>query len=393
MTFHIDATKLRVFRKFSKEERNCSFLSKTRFIVLEHLLPTTQEMLKLLREAGAEIFAVVGKPYSIDEKVLSELRQERYNLILESYEKLESTSILKDLVQSALKKCTKDKRRLVILDVGGYFAKPLMELSAKNSLTSHFAGVVEDTTFGHNRYFELASKITTPIYSVARSALKEIEARFVGRDAVKAVDLLLRKVGVSLAGRKALVIGYGMIGRNVARTLKSYDMQVHVYDKLDTRNLEAFVDGFAIHQKKELLKRCDVIFSATGDPNGALSIDELFETRPGVALVSVGSKNTEFDIKGLRSQAINSTGEKVGEEIIRYYTNHSRQILVLRDGTAVNFYLPSIPIEVLDLVFAEILLCVMHLLKKPNLEVGRLLQLDEKLLQPIAHDWLRFVNS
>ena len=277
MAFHIDGAKLRVFRKFAKEERNSSVLRKSRFIVLEHLLPTTLEMINLLRDVGADIYSVIAKPYSIDSSVLEALKREGLQVILESYETLETTDILKDILKKAIDQSSKDKRKIVILDVGGYFAKPLVELSEEKRIGKYLIGVVEDTTFGHNRYIKEAAKISIPVFSVARSYLKEIEARFVGHDAVKAADLLLRGVGSSIVGRNALVIGYGMIGKNVARALRSYDALVSVYDKLDTRNLEAFIDGYSINKKPELLKRSDIIFFATGDPNGALNIDEMLE--------------------------------------------------------------------------------------------------------------------
>lgn len=169
---------------------------------------------------------------------------------------------------------------------------------------SHIKGVVEDTTFGHNRYKEHCKDIDVPVYSVARSVLKEIEARFVGGDAVKAMDILLREQGVSLPGRNALVIGYGMIGKNVARALQANDLRVHVYDKEDTPLLAAFIDGYHVRPKLDLLKHAniDIIFCATGDPNGALSFQEIEDCRDNVILVSVGSKDTEFDLAAIEAQ-------------------------------------------------------------------------------------------
>ena len=206
-----------------------------------------------------------------------------------------------------------------------------------------------------------------------------------------AADLMLREVGSSIVGRNSLVIGYGMIGKNVARSLKSNDSLVSVYDKLDTRNLQAFTDGFAINKKAELLKTSDIVFLATGDPSGALSVDEMLETKNGVVLASVGSKDTEFDLKGLKAQALDV--KDYGSQISRYSTNHSRNIVVLKQGTAVNFFLPSIPVEVLDLVFSEIFLCAMRILKREGHGIGRVIEIEERALQPIAHDWLRFVVS
>lgn len=67
--------------------------------------------------------------------------------------------------------------------------------------------------------------------------------------------------------------------------------------------------------------------------------------------------------------------------------------MVIKDGTAVNFLLPSLPVEVLDLVFAEILICVMLLLKRqPQYPPGVVYDAADTFLNSISKDWLRFVN-
>ena len=276
----------------------------------------------------------------------------------------------------------------MILEVGGYFAQALARMPAENAL--YISGVVEDTTFGHNRYKASVTNIAVPVFSVARSALKEIEARFVGRDAVAAMDYVLRRLGVAVAGRNALVIGYGMIGSNVARSLRTQDLNVHVYDKHDYRNLRAFIDGFDIHKKRKLMEGADIIFAATADQ--ALSWDEIEECKTNVILASVGSKDTEFDVATLKEQAV--AAERISDHIVKYRLSNSKNIMLVKDGTAVNFILPSLPVEVLDLVFSEIFICLMLLLKRqPRYTPGVLYESADTFLNEIAKDWLRSVNA
>ena len=169
-----------------------------------------------------------------------------------------------------------DHKWIIIIDVGGYFAQPVIDLqNAFPDCAKWIVGIIEDTTFGHNRYIKCVRKIRVPVFSVARSSLKEIEARFVGQDAVKAMDTVLRELGVLMSGRHALVIGYGMIGKNIALALKNSHLVVSVYDQYDFRNLAAYIDGYNIHKKRELIKSADIIFLATGDPSGALSYENI----------------------------------------------------------------------------------------------------------------------
>ena len=68
--------------------------------------------------------------------------------------------------------------------------------------------------------------------------------------------------------------------------------------------------------------------------------------------------------------------------------------MVVKDGTAVNFLLLSLPVEILDLVFSEIVVCLVLLLKKGTefLAAQRVYEAAPGNLSAIAKDWLRFVN-
>lgn len=389
MAYHFKHTQLRILRKFAKQERNSTYLSNARLIILEHILPTTEEFINILHECGAEVFAILSKPYSINKEIHARLSA-RFEVLDYSYDILEGSNIIPDILSKAVDKSMVDGKEILIVDVGGYFAKPLSNFDHEK--LKFISGVIEDTTFGYNRYCEIVSKINTPVFSVARSSLKEIEARFVGRDSVHAMDMILRNVGITISGRTALVIGYGMIGSNVARALRANDLNVCVYDKHDNRNLKAFMDGFHIHKKRELLKTADIIFLATGDPKGALTFEEIEECRDNVILVSVGSKNTEYDLSSLEVQSVSC--EKLDDLIVLYTLNNSNHVISIKKGTAVNFAIPSIPVEVLDLVFSEILLSMMLLLKKKeDYPPGSVHELPITFLNEVAKEWLRFVNK
>ena len=253
----------------------------------------------------------------------------------------------------------------------------------------YVAGVVEDTTFGHNRYVELAEQIRVPIFSVARSELKEVEARFVAKDAVMAVDTVLRQLGVSMFGRRALVVGYGMIGKNVARQLREHRLLVSVYDKLHYRNLQAFCAGFEVQQRSELLRRADIVFSVTGE--NAVRVSDIEKCKDHAVLASVGSKDTEFDVAELRQLA--TADYTINQHLTKYDLPNGRKIFLVKDGTAVNFIQPSLPKEVLDSVFAEILVCAWHLMTDvKSCRPGRVLTAPDHFLNEIAKNWLKFVN-
>lgn len=380
--YHFQDEQLRVVREFCVKYKN--ILENSRLIIIEHILPTTEEFLLHLHNAGVEIFAIFSKPYSIDKSVSIQLINKYGCLYNHSYKEIEETPILYDTIMRAIEKSNEDNKKIVIIDVGGYFSKPLTKIGD----SKHIVGVIEDTTFGHNRYYVDKKYISLPIFSVARSALKEIEARFVGRDAIIAMDMLLRDAGISLSGRKALVLGYGMIGTNVARSLMAHDLLVSVYDIRDIRNIHAFIDGFRIHKKRELLKESDIIFSATA--SNALTYEEILECKTNVILASVGSKTTEFDVDAIAKHALSV--QPIKDNLVRYELPNSKFIVVAKGGAAVNFLLPSTPKEVLDLVFSEIVKCYIKLLSD-TFEGGIIYELEDNELSEISKRWLIPMNQ
>lgn len=385
--YHLDGRQLRVCGKYVRQERNRHALEKTRLIILQHLLTDTEELVNLLISSGAEIHCLVAKPYSVDEGVFKRLTKKGVRILREPYKVLEESNVLLDLLREAIAKSRADGKQIVIQEVGGYFASPVSQLSEDEC--TNVAGVVEDTTFGHRRYESLITKIKVPIFSVARSALKEIEARFVGKAAVTAVEQEFRKVGTSISGRHALVVGYGMIGKNVARSLRDHDVMVSVYDKNDHRNINAFSIGYRIHKKIELIKSADIIFSATGER--AISLSDLEMAKDDVILASAGSKDIEFDVGALADLSVKQ--KAVSPNIKKYVLPSHKNIYLLRDGTAVNFIIDSVPSEVIDLVFAEILICTMLLLKvHERYESGVIHRTPETYLNNVAKDWLKFIN-
>jgi adenosylhomocysteinase len=300
---------------------------------------------------------------------------------------METKNVLDDILAEAIKKSKEDKKKIVIIEDGGYFADALTKISEEDAAC--FAGVVEDTTFGHNRYMKVVEKIKIPVFSVARSPLKEIEAIFVGRAAVLAVDSIFRDIGVSIPSRRALVIGYGMIGKNVAFALRANNLNVSIYDKNDHRNLKAFNMGFHIHKKLELIKEADIIFSATG--TSAVSIDDIEMCKTDVVLASVGSKDIEFDIKGIHDLSIKT--ENISDNVVKYTLPSNKTIYVLREGTAVNFLIKSVPTEIIDIVFSEIILCSTLLLSSEKKYLPSSIHtVSESHLNKISKDWLKYIN-
>jgi adenosylhomocysteinase len=380
MSYKITGNKLRVSEEIASEKRNT--LATGRFVLLQHLLEDTYEFTQHLQKNLATIDLILGKQYSADPQVINKLKKDKVKVTKITYQDIEKNTFLLDCLVAALKKAQENKQRLVVHEVGGYFARVLTQVPKE--LLPHFAGVVEDTTYGYNKYLEVEKTLPVPVFHVSRSELKEVEARYVGTSIVSAFDALLREVGVSITGREALVVGYGMIGKNVARTLRKNNIHTTVYDIDSIRTLHAFIKGHTITTDKNNLGIYDVIVSSTG--THAINEADFDKMKDGVVLISGGSKDIEFDLPALKKHS--TSVEEVHEDITLYHYK-GKKVYVLRHGTALNFRQQSVPSEIIDLVYSEILSCMVELLDPQQSYAPGIYQLGKDKLAWIAQKWLR----
>lgn len=161
-------------------------------LVITHLLAERPKFLEGVARIS-DVAAVLPKPRSVNEIALREVAHLQVDNL--------NRSTLSDPEQAlAYAESRAAGRDLVLLDVGGYFAPALEHLH------SHFSGrllgVVEDTENGHQRYAVL-DKVPVPVFSVARSPLKDPEDYLVGQSVVFSAEALMRSRDDILHGRHA----------------------------------------------------------------------------------------------------------------------------------------------------------------------------------------------
>ncbi|MGW9205694.1 adenosylhomocysteinase [Embleya sp. NPDC055664] len=314
--------------------------SKASCLVITHVLPERPVFLRALARM-TDVVAVLPKPRSVMVQPLAEVRSCHPVYPLSRGLFADPGSALEFLEDRAA------EREIVLLDVGGYFAPVLDALVEKFS--GRILGVVEDTENGHRRYTSL-DRLPCPVFSVARSPLKECEDDLVGRSIVFSTEALVRSRGDILTSRDACVIGYGKVGRSIARTLHAQDLRVTVYDEDPVKRVQALAQGFRVTNScTEAIRDAGVVLCATG--NLALRQADFHSLRNGAYVASVTSSEDELDLASLDGLYRRIT---VGPHLTRYdVTGH--YFYLLADGGAVNFLHGASVGTFIHLIQAEIL--------------------------------------
>jgi adenosylhomocysteinase len=365
---HLDSYFGRIAERFASTQNLCS-------VVVTHLLADRPSFVQAVGRL-AEVRAVLPKPKSIHRdavaevsraSVVDELSRDRFADPDEAVEYMEERA---------------SGQRLVLLDVGGYFAPTLHAMCDRFS--GRIVGVVEDTENGFRRYQSLG-KPPCPVFSVARSPLKQPEDYLVGQSVVFSTEALMRSRGDILHGREACVIGFGKLGSSIARMLHSKSVRVTVYDEDPVRMTQAMSQGFRIaRSRSDALAGAGVVMCATG--NLALRHDDFSQLRNGAHIATVTSSEDELEIDGLANLYRRSP---VGEHITRYATT-GHYFYVLNNGNAVNFLHGASVGPFIFLVQAEILAAVANLATQPA-EPGYY-EVPDADRRFIAKTWLTYFN-
>ncbi|MGH3693710.1 MAG: adenosylhomocysteinase [Pseudonocardiaceae bacterium] len=345
-------------------------------IVITHLLEDRPYFLDAVSSL-APIMLVLPKPRSIHFGTRSRV-SEVYKIAQLNRRKLhESESALQLLEQYA------PGKPLVLLDMGGYFAPLLQDL--EDNYSGRLVGVVEDTENGLQKY-ERLSALAVPVFSVARSPLKNPEDYLVGQSIMFSTEALLRERGDILQGRKACVIGYGKLGRSIAQVLRSKNVRTVIFDTNPVTLVEALSHGFEITRNLRVaLSGSQLILCATG--NISLKGEDFTRVCNGAYIATVTSSDDELDLVGLRSYY----HEQRLDDCCTRYSTAGHYFYLLNKGNAVNFVHGAAVGSFIQLVQAEILVCVSKLLAvhhRPGFHT-----VDAIDRSAIAATWLEYFHN
>ncbi len=220
----------------------------------------------------------------------------------------------------------------MILDDGGDLTN--MVLDRYPQLVGDIRGLSEETTTGVHRLLEREKKgtLTMPAININDSVTK---SKFDNKYGCKesCVDAIRRATDVMMAGKVAVVAGYGDVGKGSAASLQGAGARVIVTEIDPICALQAAMDGFEVKKMIDAAKEADIIVTATG--NKDILKDVHFKAMKDKAIVcNIGHFDNEIDVAWLNKNH-GSTKVEIKPQVDKY-TIGGKDIILLAEGRLVN---------------------------------------------------------
>ena len=226
-----------------------------------------------------------------------------------------------------------DRQQLnMILDDGGDLTN--MVLDEYPELAEGINGLSEETTTGVLRLYDRmkAGTLPMPAINVNDSVTKsKFDNKYGCRES--AVDAIRRATDIMMAGKVAVVAGYGDVGKGTAESLRSAGCRVMVTEIDPICALQAAMDGYEVKRMADAVNECDIIVTATG--NKDIIRGEHFEQMKDKAIVcNIGHFDNEIDVAWLNNHP-SATKDTIKPQVDLYNLN-GKDIILLAEGRLVN---------------------------------------------------------
>jgi adenosylhomocysteinase len=220
----------------------------------------------------------------------------------------------------------------MILDDGGDLTN--MVLNQYPELAAGIRGISEETTTGVLRLLDRVKNGTLPMpaFNVNDSVTK---SKFDNKYGCKesAVDAIRRATDVMMAGKIAVVAGYGDVGKGTAASLRGAGARVIVTEIDPICALQAAMDGYAVKKMENAIKEADIVVTATG--NCDIITESAFRALKDKAIVcNIGHFDDEIDMAWLNKN-YGHTKDTVKPQV-DIYNIDGKEVIILAEGRLVN---------------------------------------------------------
>lgn len=329
----------RVRERFQKEKP----FRGMRFSACLHVTAETANLVDTLKAGGAQVVLCASNPLSTQDDVAAALV--KYSAIPVFAIKGEDHNTYYRHLRAAL-----DHAPVLTMDDGADLVSMLHKEYAH--LASGIVASLEETTTGVIRLRALATegKLEIPVIAVNDASTKHLFDNRYGTGQ-STVDGIIRATDILLAGKKAVVAGYGWCGKGVASRARGMGAKVIVTEVDPIRALEAAMDGFEVMTMREAAKVGDLFITLTGDMH-IITKGHFELMKDGAIVCNSGHFDIEIDLKALKRIAVKEE-KKIRNFVDAYTLSGGRKIYLLADGRLVNLAAAEgHPASVMDMSFA-----------------------------------------
>ncbi|MDF2766452.1 MAG: adenosylhomocysteinase [Rhodospirillales bacterium] len=218
----------------------------------------------------------------------------------------------------------------MLLDDGGDLTQLMHEKYPE--LMKDVRGVSEETTTGVHRLYEMAraGTLLVPAINVNDSVTKSKFDNLYGvRESL--VDGIRRATDVMMAGKIAVVCGFGDVGKGSAESLRSQGARVVVTEIDPICALQAAMEGYEVNTMEEMAAKGDIFVTATGNVD-VITLDHMRQMKDRAIVCNIGHFDSEIQIAGLR----NYKWEEVKPQVDEVVFPDGKRLIVLAKGRLVN---------------------------------------------------------
>ncbi len=218
----------------------------------------------------------------------------------------------------------------MLLDDGGDLTKIMHDKYPK--ILAEVRGVSEETTTGVHRLYEMAKagELNVPAFNVNDSVTKSKFDNLYGcRESL--MDGIKRATDVMIAGKVAVVLGYGDVGKGCAQAFKGLGATVWVTEVDPICALQAAMEGYRVVTMDDVASKADIFVSATGNYH-VIQHKHMLEMKDQAIVANIGHFDNEIDVASLKQY----TWENIKPQVDHIVLPSNNRIILLAEGRLVN---------------------------------------------------------
>jgi adenosylhomocysteinase len=222
-----------------------------------------------------------------------------------------------EVIKKLLKRCAKERP--------GWFGKAIKE----------WKGVSEETTTGVHRLYQMfeSGRLLVPAINVNDSVTKSKFDNLYGcRESL--ADGLKRALGVMIAGKTAVVCGYGDVGKGCSHSLRGFGARVIVTEVDPINALQAAMEGFEVTTVEDTLGEADIYVTTTGNCD-IITLEHMLKMKDQAIVCNIGHFDNEIQVDRLNN-AKGVSHVNIKPQVDRYDLPGDRSIYLLAEGRLVN---------------------------------------------------------